>query len=134
MAQALELVQLLARLAGKVDAVRAVDAGRNALDALFQRGILTRQEAEVGCTFLRRGPDGLGKLLGTGSAAREMVRDDGCLSASLECDALDHCDLGRFVRGERVDRDDRGKAVAADDLNVLYEVGTAALDPLRVLF
>src|SRR5918993_5093737 len=78
-------------------------------------------------------PYGTCQVLGALAAAGEVVADHGVRGTRGERHALDHGDLRRLVRGERVYRDDCRQAISAHDLDVLEKIGAAALDAIGVL-
>ena len=131
-AQALEFVERLGGLTGKVDAVCAIDPRGDARDPLLQGRVVARQEAEGVAVVLRGLPDGARQVLGARAAALEMISDHRGMRPGRERHLLDDGNLGGLVGRERVDRDDRRNAVAAHDRDVLREVVAAPADAVRI--
>ena len=114
------------------DAARAVEPARDDLDLLGQGPVPGIERPVAGRAAGDLLEDEPGEVLAAGAAAREDL-GEGDLDVELGAALLEERDLGRRVRREAVDRDDRRQAEDPDVVEVPLEVQHAPREGREVL-
>ena len=115
-----------------VDAVGAVQRGRDRIDLFPERRAIRRELVERARPFAR-GDHGLREVDGALASLGEATVHDHRLGAGPGRELADQLDLGVRVGGEVVDRHDARQAVLPDDADVRREVVDAPAERIEVL-